>query len=134
MFAFEILSGLSGLQLKIFHNNCSSNLEIPSLTKFIGKTWFYALSAVLFLCIYLAAGAGLLILWEDDWSFFDGFYFCFITMTTIGFGDLVPSEISAGNCVKQKKIPQVLFLRKTKLYASMHIIYINWIGVNFYYH
>ena len=28
----------------------------------------------------------------EDWSFFDAIYFCFITMTTIGFGDMVPSE------------------------------------------
>ena len=48
-------------------------------------------AAVVFLFLYLAAGAGLFMLWEEDWSFFESFYFCFITMTTIGFGDLVPS-------------------------------------------
>lgn len=56
------------------------------------KKLFFAFGAVVFLGIYLAAGAGLLLLWEDEWEFFDGYYFCFITMTTIGFGDLVPSK------------------------------------------
>ncbi|XP_055371567.1 TWiK family of potassium channels protein 7, partial [Condylostylus longicornis] len=63
-----------------------------TLTNIAGKTWFIVLSAVCFLGFYLAIGAGLLLLWEDDWSFFDGYYFCFITMTTIGFGDLVPKK------------------------------------------
>ncbi|CAD5215938.1 unnamed protein product [Bursaphelenchus okinawaensis] len=38
---------------------------------------------------YMMVGAILLARWER-WSFFEGFYFSFITMTTVGFGDIVP--------------------------------------------
>ncbi|CAL1578511.1 unnamed protein product [Knipowitschia caucasica] len=30
--------------------------------------------------------------WETELSLFDAFYFCFITITTIGFGDIVPKH------------------------------------------
>lgn len=38
---------------------------------------------------YINLGAVLFTLWED-WSYFDSSYFCFITLSTIGFGDIVP--------------------------------------------
>lgn len=41
---------------------------------------------------YTAGGAYLMQLWER-WSFMDAFYFCFVTVTTIGFGDIVPQNV-----------------------------------------
>lgn len=39
---------------------------------------------------YIAIGALMFTLWEKDWNYLIGFYFCFITLSTIGFGDYVP--------------------------------------------
>lgn len=66
--------------------------KIASTSSSADKKWLYALAAVCFLGLYLACGAGLFLIKEQSWSFFNSFYFCFITMTTIGFGDLVPSK------------------------------------------
>ncbi|KAM9197428.1 LOW QUALITY PROTEIN: potassium channel subfamily K member 18 [Dugong dugon] len=37
---------------------------------------------------YIACAAAIL-LWEEQLAFEDAFYFCFVTLTTIGFGDIV---------------------------------------------
>ncbi|XP_066257311.1 potassium channel subfamily K member 6 [Euwallacea similis] len=106
--AFCVVFALVGIPLtmtviadwgRLFASTVSAVVKrIPPLPKTLRtamvarRTSSYALSAVCFLFVYLAAGAAIFVLWEEDWSFFDGFYFCFITMTTIGFGDLVPKQ------------------------------------------
>lgn len=41
--------------------------------------------------IYIFMGASIYVVWEE-WSFFESFYFVFISMSTIGFGDFVPNH------------------------------------------
>ncbi|KAG1652625.1 Potassium channel subfamily K member 18 [Nymphon striatum] len=44
---------------------------------------------LMFVAFYVCLGAAIFSIWEK-WTFLDGAYFCFITLSTIGFGDLVP--------------------------------------------
>ena len=47
--------------------------------------------ALLILVLYMMLGA-LLFTISDNWSFFDSFYFVFISISTIGLGDLTPNS------------------------------------------
>ena len=40
---------------------------------------------------YTAIG-GVIFRYFEGWSYFEAFYFSFITMATVGFGDIVPTE------------------------------------------
>ncbi|XP_047098479.1 potassium channel subfamily K member 18-like [Schistocerca piceifrons] len=53
-----------------------------------------ALCLLLMVC-YICAGAAVLNRLEH-WSFLDGSYFCFMSLSTIGFGDLLPGSESCG--------------------------------------
>ncbi|XP_061378508.1 uncharacterized protein LOC116769727 isoform X2 [Danaus plexippus] len=44
---------------------------------------------------YIVAGTFLFKRWEN-WEYLDAAYFCFITLTTIGFGDFVPAQGQSG--------------------------------------
>lgn len=46
-------------------------------------------SLLICFCVYIVVGALCLPLWEEL-DFFDGCYFSFVTITTVGFGDIVP--------------------------------------------
>lgn len=47
------------------------------------------------LTIYVCIGSAIFSIWEN-WSFIDGAYFCFVTISTIGFADLVPRKTFQG--------------------------------------
>lgn len=46
----------------------------------------------LFTFSYILFGAMIFIRWEDSWKVLTGCYFCFISLSSIGFGDVVPGD------------------------------------------
>ncbi len=67
--------------------------------------------AMLIMTLYLNAGALLFCVWEN-WSYQDAFYFCYISLSTIGFGDLVPgaSLLAEGRHTQEKLVICSLYL------------------------
>uniref|UniRef100_T1IHU7 Potassium channel domain-containing protein n=1 Tax=Strigamia maritima TaxID=126957 RepID=T1IHU7_STRMM len=48
--------------------------------------------ALFLLLVYILLGALMIIKWETSWSYFHAVYFIFVSLTTIGFGDMVPDN------------------------------------------
>ncbi|XP_075167411.1 uncharacterized protein LOC142239505 [Haematobia irritans] len=53
------------------------------------------LVVLIILIFYVSLGTVIFALWEN-WSLIDGAYFCFVTLTTIGYGDFVPLRTFQG--------------------------------------
>lgn len=49
------------------------------------------------ICFFLLIPAAVFSALEDNWNFLDSFYFCFISLSTIGLGDYVPGEAANQN-------------------------------------
>ncbi len=58
--------------------------------------------------LYILLGAVLFSVWEE-WNLFDGAYYSFITLSTIGFGDIVPGQ-SLDEGSQEKLIVCALYL------------------------
>ena len=66
--------------------------------------------SLLLITAYILFGAVLFTLWEEDWDLLIGSYFCFITLTTIGFGDYVPGTAYDSWASQEKLILCSLYL------------------------
>jgi len=66
-----------------------------NLNKEIRRVFVDVSKGLIFVGVALAAGCTGMMYFQDDWSFSDAFYFCCVTMTTVGYGDLVPTNDGA---------------------------------------
>ena len=54
-----------------------------------------AIVSLILVLFMLLLGGGIFSVAEQPWSFVNAFYFCFVSLTTIGFGDMIPGESRA---------------------------------------
>lgn len=67
--------------------------------------------SLLLIVSYIAIGAVMFNEWEEgEWGFLVGCYFCFITLSTIGFGDYVPGTSLDSWAAQEKLIICALYL------------------------
>lgn len=58
--------------------------------------------SLMVIALYVFGGALMFSMWED-WNYLEGSYYCFITLSTIGFGDYVPGSISNADSADSKQ-------------------------------
>lgn len=83
-------------------------------------------------CLTIAGGAAAFSRYEG-WSYFDSIYYCFITLTTIGFGDMV--ALQKDNALN-KKPEYVMFALIFILFglaivaASLNLLVLRFVTMN----
>ena len=63
--------------------------------------------------------------YSEDWSFLDGIYFGFVTLSTIGFGDMVPLHPRPGQDTAAYAIHVTVFTVMTLLYFTIGLAVVS---------
>lgn len=66
--------------------------------------------------IYICGGALVLCNLETSWTYLDGIFFCFMTLSTIGFGESVPPQSGLSTNINLIRTEQNLIVWFTSLY------------------
>ncbi|CAG2104187.1 unnamed protein product [Medioppia subpectinata] len=95
--------GSDSSQEKLFTESAFNFNVINERTKESSRVHVPITLCLVLLTSYVCGGGVLFSLWEG-WNFLDGAYFCFVTLSTIGFGDLVPGASVVGSDSSQEKL------------------------------
>lgn len=99
----RLMTYLNQKRYKIVSKDYSSlNSSKINGDKFVSKQRYIYLQTLkvgifLFLFIYLLPSLIFTYKMEPNWTLLDSLYYCYISVTTIGFGDLVPGETQIGS-------------------------------------
>ncbi|XP_034407770.1 potassium channel subfamily K member 1b [Cyclopterus lumpus] len=66
--------------------------------------------ATLAVCFFFLIPAAMFSAVEENWNFLESFYFCFISLTTIGLGDYVPGEATHQKFRELYKVAVTVYL------------------------
>ena len=79
---------------KLSPDSPTNNLDAISYVSYEVDTEFdlHPLVAIIVTLIYILLGSLMYVQWEEEWGYHDAFYFIFISVSTIGFGDVTPSH------------------------------------------
>lgn len=101
----EMPEGTVDIWLKVKTDDVGKEEYMPTKNVLVPLTVTLSL-----MFVYILFGAIIYVHWESGWTITDGIYFSFITLTTIGFGDLVPgSKYVTCNCF-QKLLPNGILI------------------------
>ena len=106
-----IPEAIARVEKRLFKKDEPSNIQIKTTT-----IVFFIMALLL---ITLAGFAHA----YEGWTFFEGFYFAFITLSTIGFGDFVP--LHPANTMKHGGLHTILFTVLTFVYITIGLAIVS---------